>query len=68
MRPYDNNAVFLRVAPKRETLWARYLRWLDERGQRVHLEGMEAHMLRDIGLTREDVIRRMPFRKPRDVL
>jgi uncharacterized protein YjiS (DUF1127 family) len=65
MRP-DDYAVFYCVAPTRETLWARCMRWLSERRQLAHLQEMDEHMLRDVGLTREDVIRRMPFKRPRD--
>jgi uncharacterized protein YjiS (DUF1127 family) len=54
------------VLRRRAKLWARCLRWLTERRQLAHLQEMDEHMLRDVGLTREDVIRRMPFKRPRD--
>ncbi|WP_420372619.1 DUF1127 domain-containing protein [Pollutimonas sp. H1-120] len=51
---------------KRKSLWTRCLRWLDERRQQVQLEEMDERMLRDIGLTRGDVIRRVPFNRARE--
>lgn len=65
MRP-DDYAVFYSIAPKRESLWARCVRLLKERRQLAHLEEMDERMLRDLGLTREDVIRRVPFKRPRE--
>ena len=45
--------------PPREGRWARMLRWLADRR---HLHEMDERLLRDVGLTREDVWRGMPFR------
>jgi len=52
-------------ATKRPSLWTRYLRWLTDGRQLVHLQDMDERMLRDIGLTRADVARRVPFKSPR---
>lgn len=68
MQP-DSGYVLLRpfaFAWKRGSLWLRCLRWLDERRQQVQLEEMDEHMLRDIGLTRHDVIHRVPFNRARE--
>ena len=33
-------------------LWRRLARWSERRRQRVHLDQLDAHLLRDIGVTR----------------
>lgn len=67
MMRVDSEYVLLRpLAWKRVSLWVLWLRWLDERRQMVQLDEMDERMLRDMGLTREDVIRRVPFNRPRE--
>ncbi|MEH3147742.1 MAG: DUF1127 domain-containing protein [Methylobacterium frigidaeris] len=38
--------------PPAETIWRR---WLRCRSDRAHLESLDARLLRDVGLTREDL-------------
>lgn len=47
------------IEPAREGRWTRLLRWLTDRR---HLREMDARLLQDVGLTREDVWRGVPFR------
>jgi len=42
----------------RENAWARAWRWMADRR---HLAEMDDRLLRDVGLTREDVRRSLPF-------
>lgn len=43
------------ATPVRRSLALRVLDWDAARRQVRHLEGLEPHLLRDVGLTREDV-------------
>lgn len=50
----------LAFGPSGESAWARVLRWIGDRGR---LTDLDDRMLRDIGLTREDVLRGTPFKR-----
>ena len=47
------------AGPAREGRWRRMLRWVRDRR---HLREIDDRLLRDVGLTREDVRRGVPFR------
>ncbi|MDJ0389115.1 DUF1127 domain-containing protein [Roseomonas sp. E05] len=48
------------TGPRGEGIWARSLRWIADHR---HLREMDERLLRDIGLTRADVARGLPFRR-----
>ena len=50
----------LAFGPSGESAWTRVLRWIDDCGR---LTDLDDRMLRDIGLTREDVLRGTPFKR-----
>lgn len=47
--------------PAGEGAWARAIRWIEDRRR---LAALDERLLRDIGLTPEDVAREVPFRRP----
>ncbi|WP_158537350.1 DUF1127 domain-containing protein [Humitalea rosea] len=53
MPPYSRSR-----GPRHETACARAWRWLLDRR---HLADMDDRLLRDVGLTRQDVLRGLPF-------
>lgn len=65
MRFFDGGPCWFSVPSMAAWLWARCWRWRNECRQLTHLHELDERMLRDIGLTRGDVIRRVPFRQPR---
>lgn len=46
------------ASPPDESGWARLLRWIEDR---QNLAELDDRLLRDVGLTREDVARNTPF-------